>query len=76
MLRAGAVGDESVRAHAAAAVVARVADRDSIGVAGLSGCENDAWESGWPRDVVVARDEDETRTRGFRRGHDGRGTTL
>ena len=40
MLRAGAVRDELVRAHAAAAVVARVEDRDSIGVAGLSRCQD------------------------------------
>ena len=73
--RAGAVRDELVRAHAAAAVVARVADRDSIRKSCVSGCQNDAWESGWAWYVVVARDEDETRTRWVcGRYHGGRET--
>ena len=38
--RAGAVRDELVRAHAAAAVVARSEDRDSARIAGLSRCQD------------------------------------
>ena len=38
--RAGALGHELVRAHAAAAVVARSEDWDSIGISRMSGREN------------------------------------